>query len=526
MQKKKSVVLLLAVGAVLIFCWYGGRDNISQTSTPRAPSYIPSLPPDVEGVSLQEAEQQVSFTIVNPEYLPSGFHFVEAYVLHGKVALVYEDRNNRRITISQWEEEQYAHHPYPGEEEITFNGTTAYFSVPDPYNLLWQCNNVIISLSADLSGGKEVVKAEMIRIAQSMKCGVTMCDTLTCVWEFNFEEIGNIHPFFTLADEKIYAHHRTTSLYCLSAKKGNLLWNISMDEPVYSPIIASLSKIYFTTEKESTSSLFCIDGETGTVEWEKKLGYPSPWYFTVSDSNLYIYDCSLCCYHAVTGELLWKNEDISNTYGPIAVEGDRVVVGSLQSGNSENQQFTIYCLDGIQGNIIWSRRHGTTPGKLLIENGRIYNLNVYGVQCIDLSESDILWEVDLGKITSAGATEEKIYVTIWGSTVACLDAEIGETLWTYTIVGKDVPITHPVDWVAVSLSPQIEDNRLYTGSQKKNPYIYCFDAETGNVIWKYEKGGCWYSAPFVRNGNLYYAVCSGVKCYQLCNRRRYNFASL
>lgn len=362
----------------------------------------------------------------------------------------------------------------------------------------------------------------MIRIAQSMKCFPTTCDTLTCVWEYNFEEIDNIHPLFALADEKIYVHHHTTSLYCLSAEKGNLLWNISMDGPISSPIVVSLNKVYFITEKEITSSLFCIDGDTGTVQWKKEVGYPSPWHFTVSDSKLYIYDCGLCCFNAVTGELLWTNEDIPDTYGPLAVEENRVVIGSLQFDSSGSQHFIISCVDSVQGSTIWSREHGTTPGKLFIENGRIYNTNAYGVQCIDLFEPDIVWEADLGRITSACAAEERIYVVTWGSTVTCLDAETGEVLWTSPIVGKEVPITHPVDWVAVYLSPQVIDNKVYIGSQKKNPYIYCFDAETGKVIWKYEKGGCWYSAPFVGNGNLYYAVCSGIKCYQPCSGRRYN----
>lgn len=135
MRKMKIVVPLLAAGVVLILCWYGGRDNTPQTSAPCAPSYTPSLPPDSEGALSHQAQQHVLFTIVSPEYIPSGFYFVETYVRHGAAVLVYESEY-KRITISQWEEEQYAHHPYPGEEKITFNGITAYFSVPGPYNLL------------------------------------------------------------------------------------------------------------------------------------------------------------------------------------------------------------------------------------------------------------------------------------------------------------------------------------------------------------------------------------------------------
>jgi hypothetical protein len=72
---KKSVVLLVEAGVVLILCWYGGRDNTPQTNTSCAPSYTPSLPPDAEGMLLQEAQQQVSFIIGTPEYVPFGFYY-------------------------------------------------------------------------------------------------------------------------------------------------------------------------------------------------------------------------------------------------------------------------------------------------------------------------------------------------------------------------------------------------------------------------------------------------------------------
>ncbi|MBU7023144.1 MAG: PQQ-binding-like beta-propeller repeat protein [Theionarchaea archaeon] len=347
----------------------------------------------------------------------------------------------------------------------------------------------------------------------------TECDTLTRVWEHQFEEPGGAHPFFALEDGRIYVQHDTNRLYCLSTKKGDILWEISTEESIYSPPVASSGRVYFTTKTGKTSTLFCIDGETGTPQWKREL-HTLQWHFTVSDSSLYIYDKGLCCYHAVTGDLVWNNQDIPLTWGPVATEGEHIAVGSLTSSPDEEQQFTIFYVDAKKGSIIWTRGHSATPGKLLMGNGKSYNMNVYGVQCIALSQPEMLWEADLGNVTSAVLSEGRIYGVTWGSTVWCLDSETGTEVWTYTIVGKEVPVTHPIDWVAVSVSPQIVENKVYTGSQIQNPYIYCFDAETGDVLWRYDKGECWYSAPFVENGNLYYGVyCeySGIMCYRVCS---------
>jgi outer membrane protein assembly factor BamB len=211
---------------------------------------------------------------------------------------------------------------------------------------------------------------------------------------------------------------------------------------------------------------------------------------------------------------------IPSTYGPIAIEGEHIALGSLTSIPDEGQQFAIYCVDTKRGDIIWTREHSATPGKLLIGNGKIYNTNVYGVQCIALSQPEVLWKADLGNVTSAVLSEGRVYGVTWGSTVWCLDSETGTEVWTYTIVGEEVPITHPIGWVAVSLSSRVVDHKIYTGSQIKNPYIYCFNAETGDLIWRYDKGECWYSAPFVEQGDLCYGVYreySGIICYRVCS---------
>jgi outer membrane protein assembly factor BamB len=62
--------------------------------------------------------------------------------------------------------------------------------------------------------------------------------------------------------------------------------------------------------------------------------------------------------------------------------------------------------------------------------------------------------------------------------------------------------------------PFVSDGCVYTGSQVRNPYVYCLDAETGIMKWRFEKGNQWMSAPAVKGSLLFYATDRGMYCYR------------
>jgi hypothetical protein len=169
MEKKWAVAGI--IGVLLLFSisllHQKGGSELSQ-----APCYTPVPPAPMEDnlISVQEAQGKIPYRIIIPEYLPADFGFFGVYVRGEKVTLLYGDSNGRRITISEWKDSEYEHQPYPGEREVTICGVQGWFSIPGPYNLFWNCNGLIISINADLAGGREVVMDEMIKIAESMQC--------------------------------------------------------------------------------------------------------------------------------------------------------------------------------------------------------------------------------------------------------------------------------------------------------------------------------------------------------------------
>jgi hypothetical protein len=73
-----------------------------------APYYTPS--PSVfmrDGlISVERAQEEIPFEIIEPEYLPVGFTFLGAHVSGTKITLIYEDSNGRRITLSEWQNDE------------------------------------------------------------------------------------------------------------------------------------------------------------------------------------------------------------------------------------------------------------------------------------------------------------------------------------------------------------------------------------------------------------------------------------
>lgn len=345
-------------------------------------------------------------------------------------------------------------------------------------------------------------------------------DPLVLVWEFRFETCDTTNPYFALEYDKIYAHQSSDVLYCLSAKTGKLLWTQDIDGMLDSPLTVIDGSIYFVSEKKAdgyrrSSSFHCLDAETGTLRWEIKGGNFDT-SFTVYNGRIYVYNGSWQCLDAATGKEVWSSSVNRAFYSPAVGDG-KVVIGAYEPGDASSKQYHIYCLDAATGSTLWVLEDDNTYSAVAVYSGKIYNFNAFGVQCIDLGTSEVLWRTELGKAYNSFVENGKVYSTPWWSSVFCLDADTGTILWKYDIVGKEVEIYHPVDWVGVSLTPEVADGKIYTGSQKKNPFVYCLDAETGELIWRYEKGNQWYSAPIVTGNRLYYAVKSGILCFEISN---------
>jgi len=121
-----------------------------------------------EKLGLGEAQKEVDFEILVPEYVPEG-HELE-YATHmeikgeQRVSLRYRGSDG---TFSLSEKPAVeGSSSLPGSEEVDINGTKGEMkSMGKFYLLKWECNGLRLSLSGGLS------KEDILRVARSVECG-------------------------------------------------------------------------------------------------------------------------------------------------------------------------------------------------------------------------------------------------------------------------------------------------------------------------------------------------------------------
>jgi len=334
---------------------------------------------------------------------------------------------------------------------------------------------------------------------------------LAVVWKFEDLPPDTSLPFFCLCDDRLILHWHRNELYCLSTENGDLLWCYTSPGNFLGDICCKERKIFVISEEgDFQNELICLNVDTADVIW-KHSDIVLPEY-AVTSAYGYIYEEGLTCLDSNTGSEIWKNKQISRIHS-ITADEKTVVVGLYEKEGGESL-YTLYCLDCWTGKILWHRRDDNTPSGLLIAGDVLYNLNTFGVQCHDLETGTMVWRNDCGRVYQGTAGAGRIYVVPWGEDVLCLDAVSGRELWRFEIVGKEVGMYHPVEWVGSWLSPFIGDGCVYTGSQVRNPYVYCLDAETGIMKWRFEKGIQWMSAPAIKGSLLFYVTDHRVCCYR------------
>jgi len=251
---------------------------------------------------------------------------------------------------------------------------------------------------------------------------------------------------------------------------------------------------------------------------------------------------------ADTGELVWRYgaEGYRSTFSSPAVFGDTLVVGE---GLHETRDARIYCIDlaaseaAGRGVKLWSLRTAShVESSPCIYDGKAYiGAGDDGFYCLDLAgdgdgEAKIIWQAKgddyLDCEPSAAAFDGRVYFGLGkgGKAVVCLDAATGDRVWR-------VPTPYPAFG-----SPAIADGKVVVGmgignyilsaeqiadgvrkEMLKNKAddeaireatkdifpageVWCLDARTGDVLWKFtDVERTVLGSPAIADGRVYFA---------------------
>jgi outer membrane protein assembly factor BamB len=335
---------------------------------------------------------------------------------------------------------------------------------------------------------------------------------MSLLWKVDTD--GTVCSSAAVVDGKLYigvgcSDQRT--VLCLDVDTGFVLWNQTVGGVMCSSPAVEGGKVYIGTKYQAVGTystpgvagVYCLDAETGAILWNYTVGagnsqtdlVSSP---TVADGRVFI---GGYCFDANTGELLWQYPNDTRwgwNSAPAVVDG-RVYVGA-DDGN-------VTCLDAITGDVIWSY---TTDGPVwsspAVVDGKVFvgtegNATAY---CLDAATGNEIWKITLAENVSIWSSAAVAYGNVYVGTendgkLYCLDENTGGIKWVND-TGRRIHDS----------SPAVADGKVYVGASGGAPsgpdgWVCCFDAYTGNLLWKYTTAPYGYisSSPVVAYGMIF-----------------------
>jgi outer membrane protein assembly factor BamB len=286
-----------------------------------------------------------------------------------------------------------------------------------------------------------------------------------------------------------------------------LIWRHNTESYVTSSPVVFEGRVYVGSRLElhwepkqeghlKTPAVYCLDAETGKKIWNYETEGDVVSTAHVINGRLYIgsFDKYIYCLDADTGERLWRYL----TGGKIDWACPAVINGKVYIGSWDHY---FYCLNAETGKVIWRYELGNmTETAPAVVGGKVYIGALDGyTYCIDAENGGLKWKQWTSDVSASSTVfvDGKVYISVVGNLdvypdvgnmyVCCLDGETGELIRKYEGGGCS--------------SPAVAYGRLYVGAH--DGYFRCFDVETGVEIWNYKTGNIIASSPAVADGKVY-----------------------
>ncbi|MCW4009178.1 MAG: PQQ-binding-like beta-propeller repeat protein [Candidatus Bathyarchaeota archaeon] len=200
----------------------------------------------------------------------------------------------------------------------------------------------------------------------------------------------------------------------------------------------------------------------------------------------------------------------------LSTGGGKVYLGTTQAA--------VYALDGSDGTFLWrTHKTGLPQQSALYYNGKVYSSAVSQyMSCINAENGEIEWEYDSSVLGTrayyaykGAAAYGRIYdcpISVdpngW---VVCWDAETGDLLWKqpayYNIAYNTVAVADGKVYASKCDQPS---GRATAGLEMPGYAFTCFDAFTGTQLWSIE--GLNVANPTIAYGNVYAATGGYLYC--------------
>ena len=276
---------------------------------------------------------------------------------------------------------------------------------------------------------------------------------------------------------------------------SQILWKTTI-EGIQSYITAFNGKVLVTT----TSNVIALDKDTGSIIWNTTFPRSQRWpaVFKIDEEHLIV---GPYCVETETGEIMWTSAEFSA----------KVSYWAESVYSSEEQMFYVHGDSAVEAwdvsdlsqppTLVWETYiPGSTSSGTGIQygEGKVFPGTFETHQiALDAKTGDVLWDTETdsamsfsgsyyeGKLLKAGEQDNTFY---------CFDAETGQILWKYN------PGSHLGYWISGSATAY---DIVYELNKDGN--LYALDVNTGQLLWKHEGPGYlfWPGWPVVADGKVY-----------------------
>lgn len=295
------------------------------------------------------------------------------------------------------------------------------------------------------------------------------------LWRFKTDEkVDAIRSTASAANGKIYFgamggwDDEIGYFYCIDAENGKTIWKYETDDWIIDSAPAIyLGRVYVCA---CFNGLYCFDAETGKVLWLYEIDSLIEISPVVSDGKVFFGDDGkFFCLNAITGDEIWSSSEIGVTFSSPTVVNNKIYFGGNYFENHLNDDFI--CLDATNGNLIWN----TTICDLENESAYIESTAAF-------FDNKVYFSAVIHS-----------YLRGYYGKICCLNAENGEIIWFDNI-----------DYA--TCSPSVAYGRVYVGDFDDSYKFYCYDANTGQLLWDYYIGMLVRGSPAIADGKVYVAA--------------------
>ncbi len=294
----------------------------------------------------------------------------------------------------------------------------------------------------------------------------------------------------TIVGNNVYVASVNGEVKLLDAKKGELLWSVSLNENLTSaPGIGE--ELLFVGSRNA--EIIALDKNTGAERWRVSLTSEMLAKPLVSESSLFVQtiDGKMTSLDAASGKLIWSyNHDIPKltlrgTASPI-INGGQIIAGFADG--------KLVSLDAKTGEVSWKsvvtvprgrtdlERLADIDGLFQISNGSVYVTSYQGrVASVSITDGSIQWARKMSSYNGLAVGASRIYISDTEGQVWSLDARTGATLWRQNnLAGREIS------------TPVVMDNAVVVADYEG--YAHWLSVDDGKIVARQSMNEVWNEA--------------------------------